>query len=112
MMLAGLIAIPILGGIIGWRAQAVHADAPRHIAIATLTIDLVVTIAIAFQAPDGAAWMASVNLPWIPHLGISFRLDMDGLSLVMILLTLVLGIIAILTSWAEIRERVDRKSVV
>ena len=105
MMLAWLIAIPILGGIIAWRAQAVHADAPRYVAIAALAADLAAAAAIALQAPDGAAWMASLNVAWIPQIGIAFRLDMDGLSLVLILLTLVLGIAAVLTSWTEIRER-------
>src|SRR5690606_31292167 len=52
------------------------------------------------------SWLASLQVPWIPQLGISFRLDLDGLSLVLVLLTLLLGIVAVVTSWTEIQERV------
>ena len=47
-----------------------------------------------------------MNLPWIPQLGISFELGLDGLSLLLVLLTLLLGIIAVVISWSEITERV------
>ena len=47
----------------------------------------------------GVEWMG-------PQLGISFRLAVDGLSLVLVFLTLFLGIIAVACSWTEIQESV------
>ena len=42
---------------------------------------------------------------WIPTLGISYHLGIDGLSLVMIILTTVLGLIAIISSYTAIVKR-------
>ena len=105
MMLAWLIAIPVLGGFLAWLCERLHADAPRYCALAALAADAALALTVASQGA-GEAWLAGLRLPWIPQLGIAFRLDMDGLSLVLVLLTLGLGIIGVVTSWSEIRERV------
>ncbi|MEX0631630.1 hypothetical protein M8494_04380 [Serratia ureilytica] len=42
-------------------------------------------------------------LPWIPRFGISI-LALDGLSLLMVVLTGLLGVLAILCSWREIQK--------
>ena len=47
-----------------------------------------------------------MNIAWIPQLGIGFHLAMDGLSLLLVALTLFLGIISVVCSWTEVRERV------
>ncbi|WP_367678686.1 NuoM family protein [Buchnera aphidicola] len=44
-------------------------------------------------------WKEEIILPWISILGIDFHLGMDGLSLMMISLSSILGIISILSSW-------------
>jgi NADH-quinone oxidoreductase subunit M len=104
-MLAWLIALPILGGLAAWGAQRWHTDAPRYIAIAALAADLVLACMLGLQG-SGEPWLASLRAAWIPQLGIAFRLDLDGLSLVLIILTLTLGIVGVVTSWTEIGERV------
>jgi NADH-quinone oxidoreductase subunit M len=51
-------------------------------------------------------WLIELEREWIPQLGISFHLGMDGLSLLMALLTAFLGIMSVAASWTGIRERV------
>ena len=46
------------------------------------------------------------NLPWILPLGISYHLAMDGLSLLLIVLTALLGVVSVACSWREITDRV------
>ncbi len=46
------------------------------------------------------------TIAWIPQLGISFHLAVDGLSFLMVLLTLFLGIVSVACSWTEIQERI------
>lgn len=43
---------------------------------------------------------------WIPALGIHYRLGLDGISLLLVLLTTLLQPIILLSSWTTIRERV------
>jgi NADH-quinone oxidoreductase subunit M len=103
MMLLWLILIPFLGGILAWAFRGRHEDASRWISIAALALDLPV-LALACRAPSGT-WLDRLNLPWIPQLGINFELGLDGLSLLLVLLTVLLGIVAVVISWSEITER-------
>jgi NADH-quinone oxidoreductase subunit M len=43
---------------------------------------------------------------WIPSLGVSYHLGVDGISTLLVLLTTLLGAIAILSSWSAIQDRV------
>ena len=44
--------------------------------------------------------------PWIPSIGAEYFLGVDGLSVLLILLTTMMGSIAVLSSWTAITERV------
>ena len=43
---------------------------------------------------------------WIPQLGVDYFVGVDGISLLLVLLTTLLGFIAILSSWSAIKTRV------
>jgi len=47
-----------------------------------------------------------INKAWIPNLGISYYLGIDGISLFLVLLTTFLSCIAILSSWSAIGEKI------
>ncbi len=44
--------------------------------------------------------------PWIPLIGANYKLGIDGISMLLVLLTTLLGAISILSSWTAIKERV------
>jgi len=46
------------------------------------------------------------NLPWVPSLGIAYKLGIDGVSVLFIFLTSLLGWICVVASWNAIHERV------
>lgn len=111
MILLWLIIIPLLGGLIAWLLDRKNGTTARWLSLGALALDAV--LFISFWAQSAAdidlghnAWLAELNVPWIPQLGISLHLAVDGLSLVLVALTLFLGIIAVICSWTEIRERV------
>jgi NADH-quinone oxidoreductase subunit M len=43
---------------------------------------------------------------WIPSLGASYLIGIDGISLLLVMLTTVMGVVAILSSWNAIQDRV------
>ena len=43
--------------------------------------------------------------PWIPSLGATYHLGIDGLGLLLVMLTTLLGFLSILSSWTAIHER-------
>jgi NADH-quinone oxidoreductase subunit M len=103
MTLVLLVAIPIAGGLLAWAASGRHAVV-RWISLVTLGVDLV--LALSLWSSSGGRWLAEVSWPWIPEFGVRFHLAADGLSLLLVLLTLVLGILSVAVSWREITERV------
>jgi NADH-quinone oxidoreductase subunit M len=111
MILAWLIIIPLIGGlaagILGQRNNALA----RWSSILALVIDaaLLVLFWPGTSSPlalSGAPWLIDTKWDWIPQLGVSLHLAVDGLSLILVALTLFLGIISVICSWTEIRERV------
>src|SRR5262245_43872946 len=46
------------------------------------------------------------KVPWIPSIGVQYFLGIDGISLLLLLLTTFLGFISILSSWTAIHDRV------
>lgn len=110
MILAWLIIILMAGGLLAWISEKWDREWPRWIALLTLTIDFLMILVFwirHYSMGDlfESGWLASMKIPWIETFGISFNLAMDGLSLLMVVLTLFLGIMAVLTSWQEIRHR-------
>ncbi len=108
MILIWLIAILLAGGILAWLTARWSVQAPRWISLLAIGVDLVLAVCIwAAGASSGTKlWLDEVDWNWVPGFGIHFHLAVDGLSLLMLVLTLFLGIMAVLCSWTEIREKV------
>ncbi len=107
MILVYLIAILLSGAFLAWITGKRDSLWPRIISLAALGIDLIIIIFKAVSmAPSSGDWLIEINLNWIPAFGICLHFALDGLSLVMIILTFFLGIISVLISWKEINSRV------
>ena len=56
--------------------------------------------------PGSGGFTFEENVDWIPSIGARYHLGIDGISLLLIMLTTFLGMIAILSSWSAIHQRV------
>jgi NADH-quinone oxidoreductase subunit M len=74
-------------------------------AMLALTFVLWARSSAPLLAGGPGAWISELDLAWIPALGIRFHLAVDGLSLLLIMLTAFLGMISVAVSWTEITER-------
>jgi NADH-quinone oxidoreductase subunit M len=112
VILVWLIVLLLAGGLLAWFAERWHPLWSRWISLAVLAIDLLLALTLWVQhgggvdLSAGGPWLAHIDLPWISRFGIRFLLSLDGLSLLLILLTLFLGVMSVVTSWTEIRTRV------
>lgn len=112
MILFWLIAILFVGGLLAWLFEKINTVIVRIISLITLLIDFIIVIIFWFSNYDAIKlgsnnnWITQINWNWIPEFGIRFHLAIDGLSLILIALTLFLGTLSVLTSWSEIKERV------
>lgn len=105
MILVWLISILFVGGVIAWLSERINPNYPRLIALITVLLDLLLMFSLLGTDPATGGWVASVDAAWIPRFGISFYLAADGLSVLLLLLTAFLGVIAIGSAWDEIKEQ-------
>jgi len=112
MILLWLILIPIIGGVLAWIFGKVNPLLSRWISLIAMILDLILAVVIWIQHPAQIAlenqggWLLQFQAPWIPQYGIGFYFGLDGISLLMVLLTAFLGVVSVLASWSDIRERV------
>ncbi|MFC3285638.1 NADH-quinone oxidoreductase subunit M [Litchfieldella rifensis] len=115
MILIWLILIPFFGGLLCWQAERWGESVPRWIALGTMVLVLLITLGLwwhgDYRLPPGAGgeasrWAMEWRGEWIPRFGIEVHLALDGLSLILIALTGLLGVLAVLCSWHEIVRRV------
>lgn len=111
MILTWLIAIPAVGGSLAWMASRWSDRACRWIALAAAFADVVLALLLWIRFPSaivpGTTFLEEC-LPWVPSLGISYYLAVDGLSLLLVLLSAVIGVISVAASWREIEDGVGR----
>ena len=110
-MLLLLIAIPLVGGALAWIFGRANRDVARWISLIALGASLALSIWLwvaNFGQPGGprGQWIEEIRYPWIPQFGISFHMGLDGLSLLLVVLTAFIGIAAVIASWNEVTERV------
>jgi NADH-quinone oxidoreductase subunit M len=63
-------------------------------------------LSLRWEVGAGRHWLLSEDRPWIESLGIHYSLGLDGISLMLILLTALLTVLCVLVSWKEINSRV------
>lgn len=106
-----LILIPVLAAPFAWVGQNWSRHAPRWIVLGALAADFLLACQLgghSYTVPASGygAWLVESYVSWIPRWGISLHLGLDGLSLILILLTAFVGIVATIASWTEIQSRV------
>ncbi|MEK6806007.1 MAG: NADH-quinone oxidoreductase subunit M [Pseudomonadota bacterium] len=109
-ILIWLIAIPFAGGLFCWLFERTLGIAfPRWVALFTMLSVLGLSCwlwATGDYSLSGIGaepkWALEYRAPWIDRFGISFHLGLDGLSLLLIVLTNILGVMAVACSWKEI----------
>jgi NADH-quinone oxidoreductase subunit M len=112
MILLWLIVILLTGGILAWIAGHWSALASRWIALVAVGADFVIGLVIWVQSGsrvrllEQQPWIRQLEWNWMPQFGIHFHLALEGMSLLLIMLTFVLGAISVLASWSEIQEGV------
>jgi len=97
-MLSLLIWVP-LAGCLGCLFLRPFQQSSRWIALATSVSVLALNLWIFIANQGRVGWLIQEDHAWISRFGIRYTLGMDGLSLLMTLLTAFLLVVAVLISW-------------
>ncbi|HEY0158367.1 MAG TPA: NADH-quinone oxidoreductase subunit M [Thermoanaerobaculia bacterium] len=102
--------IPLIGALV--ILFFVNKNNPRLIRIvatATMVIDFLVSLWLwpnfDRTATGTAMWQFRETYDWIPSLGVKYDFGIDGISLLLILLTTFIGIIGVVSSYSAINHR-------
>jgi NADH-quinone oxidoreductase subunit M len=97
---------PLVGAALLLLVNKEHENAIRWIANIAAFLGFVISVPLWFwYNPANAEFQFIERAAWIPSVGAEYFLGVDGLSVLLILLTTLMGTIAVLSSWTAITER-------
>src|SRR5882757_9577177 len=102
-----ILFLPLAGALVLLLVNKQNENAIRWIANLVALAGFAISVPLWFwYQPSGADFQFIERAPWIPSVGAEYFLGVDGLSALLILLTTMMGCIAMLSSWNAITERV------
>lgn len=100
-MLTIITLLPLIGGIIVVGLQDKHLARRLALGFSCLSLLLALVLWKSFDATNGGLQFVQ-KLDWIPDLGVQYFVGVDGLGLLMVLLTAIVTPMAILASWNSV----------
>ena len=106
-LLSLILFTPLAGALVLLFVPKRQEDVIRWVANVTAAVGFLVSLPLWFRYdPANPEFQFVERLPWIPSIGAEYFLGVDGFSVLLILLTTLMGVIAVLSSWNAIRMRV------
>ena len=96
---------PLVGLLVLLFIPSSNARAIKWFANATAFVGFLVSLPLVFQFDRTKDFQFVEKASWIPTLGATYHIGIDGLGLLLVMLTTLLGFIAILSSWNAITDR-------
>ncbi len=108
-----LLGLPLVASVVLFaRAGSTSGDAQsqmaanRSLALWVLIAEAVLSLGLWWSVDASRTdWQAVTQLPWIPAWGVTFHVGVDGIALMLVLLTTMIMPLAVLGGWTSIREK-------
>ena len=103
-----LIWLPIIGGVFVFlTGDDKNPNMSRYLSLFIVLLSLILCIPLMGGFDLHIESMQFVeDIPWLPILGIHYNLGIDGLSLLLIVLSIFTNLIVILATWSNIKKRI------
>ena len=105
-ILSLIVFVPLVGAILLAFVPGTRLRAIRWIALIAALVSFGCSLLLLGYDPNGAEFQFREDVEWIAAFGMRYTLGVDGMSLVLVLLTTVLSAVAIFYSWQPITKRV------
>jgi NADH-quinone oxidoreductase subunit M len=106
-LLSIILFVPLAGALVLLLLKRDNANAIRWTANVVAFLGFAVSLPLwRLYDPQGPDFQLVERATWIPSIHAEYFLGVDGLSVLLILLTTMMGCIAVLSSWTAITERV------
>ena len=105
-ILSAIVFLPLLGALfILILPHRSGLGRGTSLAVTLGNLALVAVLLFSGTGRPSGEWLRVEDYAWIPSLGIRYTLSLDGLSLMLLLLTALLGVLSTLISWHQIKEK-------
>lgn len=95
-----LIVVPLLAALVLWFVPALHKFARVYGLVVSIGVFAAAAVmASGFDLGSASSFQFSQTLPWIPAIGVSYAVGINGLGLLMVLLATALVPIVIAADW-------------
>ena len=104
MILSSLIFLPLLFALVicAWPQK----NTLRHVALGFSVLEFLMSIVMIQHFDSSSAALQMVEkMPWIERFGISYFVGIDGISLMLVMLTTFLIPVIVLASWNSIEDK-------
>jgi NADH-quinone oxidoreductase subunit M len=106
-VLSLILLTPLVGAAVLLLVDGRRQAAIRAIATLFAAVGFVVSVPLWFlYDPQGTPWQLTERATWIPSIGASYFLGIDGYSALLVLMTTLMGLVAVVSSWEAITDRV------
>ena len=107
LLLTYLILIPLIGSLILVFFKKENEVLIRYFALVVSTIAFIVSLVIFFRFDSANPGFQFINkFEWIKGLNIHYHVGIDGMSMLLVLLTTFLTPLTLISSWSSIKEKV------
>jgi len=104
--LTALIVLPLVGAVLMLFLPAAQHAAIRRAATVVALAELGISLPLWWKfQPGQPGWQFEINNVWLPTLGASWHLGVDGISMLLILLTTVITALAVIGSYSAVASR-------
>ncbi|MCL4401675.1 MAG: NADH-quinone oxidoreductase subunit M [Acidobacteria bacterium] len=104
-LLSFVLFTPLAGMLVLFFLPSTNARLIKLWANATAFVGFLVSLPLVFQFDSHKDYQFVERVPWIPSIGASYHIGIDGLGLLLVMLTTVVGFLAILSSWNAVQDR-------
>ncbi|MFW9994561.1 MAG: NADH-quinone oxidoreductase subunit M, partial [Candidatus Odinarchaeota archaeon] len=107
VLLTTILLLPVLtAGLIFLLGKRFGDNMAKYLTLAVTTIDMILSLAMVLlymdsstETTSGFKLLDGPAIDWIPDIGISYIIGVDGVSLTLVVLTTFIVLMAVLASW-------------
>ena len=110
-LLSLVIFLPLAGAVLVLLLPRGEGGQHKGVALVTSLVTLAASLPLWIEFHPGGKYAFEQKVEWAPSLGIGYHVGLDGIALLLVMLTTFLGPIVILSSWKYIQSRVKEYCV-